>query len=342
MNFERIKKSGPISYEYRGQKTVAQSTGTVSSPTLVYRDQNLFTDVKLKFGDESISAHKVLIGSAIPYFNNMFFSGMKEKDQEEITLKMGPEYGLESTQAIKSIIDFVYTDRITLHVDTVQDVLLTARVLDVAEIVAACADFMSTHISSDNALEVWCLGKQLHCEKLTAEVKRVLLRLGVGTDPFWISEDSLEMDVELLIYLLGSDRLVTESEDHVVTWVKRWLEHEKLASNRTQHVSRILELIRFEYIEVSSLMDMELWQSVSQCLDAIRIVSRAKDRHLSKLIKHHQQQQPTQQARDSYAGIIVCVGGRTQIPGMPPRPLALVEYLSPDSHGKFTFIIKIN
>ena len=159
MNFERIKKSGPISYEYLGQKTVDKSgTGSVSSPTLVYRDQDLFTDVILKFGDESIRAHKVLIGSAIPYFNNMFFSGMKEKDQKEITLQMGPEYGLESTLAIKSIIDFVYTDRITLHVDTVQDVLLTARVLDVAEIVAACADFMSMHISSDNALEVWCLG----------------------------------------------------------------------------------------------------------------------------------------------------------------------------------------
>ena len=46
-------------------------------------------------------AHKVLIGSAIPYFNNMFFSGMREKDQKEITLKIGPEYGLESTDAIK-------------------------------------------------------------------------------------------------------------------------------------------------------------------------------------------------------------------------------------------------
>ena len=338
MNFERIKKSGPISYEYRGQKTVDKSTA-VSSPTLVYRDQDLFTDVILKFGDESIRAHKVLIGSAIPYFNNMFFSGMKEKDQKEITLQMGPEYGLESTLAIKSIIDFVYTDRITLHVDTVQDVLLTARVLDVAEIVAACADFMSTHISSDNALEVWFLGRHIHCEKLTTEVRQTVLGLGVGTDRFWQSDQSLGMDVELLTDLLSSDKLVTESEDHVVNWVKRWLEHEKPSSLRAQHVSRILELIRFEYIEVSTLMDMELWQSVSQCLDAIRIVSRAKDRHLSKLIKHHQQQKPSQQARDSYAGIIVCVGGRTQIPGMPPRPLALVEYLTPASNRKLISFI---
>lgn len=75
--------------------------GDVSSPTVVYRDQDLFTDVKLKFGNETISAHKVLIGSSIPYFNSMFCSGMLEKDQKEITLKIGPEYGLPSTDAIK-------------------------------------------------------------------------------------------------------------------------------------------------------------------------------------------------------------------------------------------------
>lgn len=76
--------------------------GDVSSPTVVYRDQELFTDVTLKFGDESITAHKVLIGSSIPYFNSMFCSGMLEKNQKEITLKIGAEYGLPSTDAIKA------------------------------------------------------------------------------------------------------------------------------------------------------------------------------------------------------------------------------------------------
>ena len=76
--------------------------GDVSSPTVVYRDQELFTDVTLKFGDESITAHKDLIGSSIPYFNSMFCSGMLEKNQKEITLKIGAEYGLPSTDAIKA------------------------------------------------------------------------------------------------------------------------------------------------------------------------------------------------------------------------------------------------
>ena len=86
---------------------------------------------------------------------------------------------------------------------------------------------------------------------------------------------------------------------------------------------------------------MEQWSSVSQSLDAIRTVSKAKDRHLSKLTKVRQNRK-NQKARDSYAGIIVCVGGRSQEPGMAPRPLALVEYLMAGSNGKIlkVFIFK--
>lgn len=325
MNFERIKKRGPVSKEYVGQKSAG--TQPVSSPTSVYRDQGLFTDVILKFGNESIRAHKVLIGSAIPYFNNMFFSGMKEKDQKEITLKIGPEYGLESTDAIKSIINFVYDDRIELHVDTVQDVLMTARVLDVQEIVDACADFMSSLIDDHNLLEVWKLGQHINCKKLSQEAGRFLLTVPL-LNKFWESTKSLEMDMELVTSTLDSDKLICESEDQVVHWLKRWIEHEE---SRANDIAKIFECIRFDYIEISTLIDMEQWSSVSQSLDAIRTVSKAKDRHLSKLTKVRQNRK-NQKARDSYAGIIVCVGGRSQEPGMAPRPLALVEYLMAGSN----------
>ena len=101
------------------------------------------------------------------------------------------------------------------------------------------------------------------------------------------------------------------------------------------HVASIMELIRFEHLSISTLMDMENWDSVNGSLDAIRAVSKAKDMHLSKLTKtpSHKNSKP----RDSYAGLIICVGGRS-VGTEGPQPLDLVEYITAGSSGKFLIV----
>ena len=114
---------------------------------------------------------------------------------------------------MKAILDFVYTDRITLHVDTVQDLLETARALDVKEVFSACADFMSSHVCESNVLDVYELGRRIHCEKLTEEAHNLLLKLALGYDDFWRSEDSLKMELDLVKLVFSEDKLICESED---------------------------------------------------------------------------------------------------------------------------------
>ena len=104
--------------------------------------------------------------------------------------------------------------------------------------------------------------------------------------------------------------------------------------SREDHVASIMDLIRFDHLSISTLMDMENWESVNRSLDAIRAVSKAKDMHLSKLTKtpSHKNSKP----RDSYAGLIVCVGGRSNVGPDGPQPLDMVEYITAGSKGKFT------
>ena len=118
--------------------------------------------------------------------------------------------------------------------------------------------------------------------------------------------------------------------NQVAQWLKRWLEHEV---SREDHVASIVELIRFEHLSISTLMDMENWDCINSNLIATRAVSKAKDMHLSKLTKTPSPK--NRKPRDSYAGLIVCVGGRSNMGPDGPQPLDLVEYITAGSSGKF-------
>ena len=60
--------------------------------------------------------------------------------------------------------------------------------------------------------KVWKLGQHINCKKLSQEAERFLLTVPL-LNKFWESEQSLEMDMELVTSTLDSDKLICESED---------------------------------------------------------------------------------------------------------------------------------
>ena len=153
------------------------------------RDRRQLTDVTLLVGEDEILAHKLLLATNIPYFNKMFCSGMVEtsKDVIPILLEMGPGRKL-CPKSFRSIIDFVYTREISLHVDNVQvnqnrtqkhmtyspvqDILQTATLLGVDEVIQACSKFMSSHLSEHNVVLVWLFAQDINCANLMAAAEK--------------------------------------------------------------------------------------------------------------------------------------------------------------------------
>jgi len=312
--FSEIDKNEeiPSSLEYK-------STSNFSHAALCkdLRDRRQLTDVTLLVGDDEILAHKLLLATNIPYFNKMFCSGMVEtsKDVIPILLEMGPGRKL-CPKSFRSIIDFVYTREISLHVDNVQDILQTATLLGVDEVIQACSKFMSSHLSEHNVVLVWLFAQDINCANLMAAAEKFCIS---NFHTFADSADFLQLPFKFLLRILETDNLNVANEELVLQIVHRWIEAD---SSRNKHLPDLLRAVRLEQLTTECLLRLEEWEPVRSCLEAVQIISLSKNYHLSKSNPSIAMPK-TKGPRNSYAGVLICVGGR----GNEGDPYKSVEYL---------------
>lgn len=73
-----------------------------SLPSLCYarfknmKQQQQLCDITIKFGNHSISAHRLILSAAIPYFSGMFTNAESESDLREINMEEIDPCALES------------------------------------------------------------------------------------------------------------------------------------------------------------------------------------------------------------------------------------------------------
>ena len=135
----------------------------------------------------------------------------------------------------------------TLKTDTLQ----IATLLGVEEIINVCSEFMSKHLTEQNVVQVWLLAQNINCTKLMKEAE-----LFMNYDAFTASSDFLQIPLQLLINILGSDQFNVKTEDEVVKFVKQWVDH---MPQREQYIPQLLNVIRLEQLPIETLLDFERW-----------------------------------------------------------------------------------
>lgn len=102
------------------------------------RVEGLLCDVSLVpgDGDEAFAVHRAMMASASDYFKAMFTGGMKEQDLMCIKLHGVNKVGL------KKIIDFIYTAKLSLNMDNLQDTLEAASFLQILPVLDFCKVFL--------------------------------------------------------------------------------------------------------------------------------------------------------------------------------------------------------
>ena len=105
-----------------------------------FREQGEFIDVGLKVGEEVFSAHRIVLAASSDYFHAMFAHGMKESNQEVIELK---DESI-STDALKIVLDSIYSGDLLVTDETVFDVLVAADHLQVTSVVQQCCEYLQT------------------------------------------------------------------------------------------------------------------------------------------------------------------------------------------------------
>uniref|UniRef100_A0A1I7UBJ1 BTB domain-containing protein n=2 Tax=Caenorhabditis tropicalis TaxID=1561998 RepID=A0A1I7UBJ1_9PELO len=332
--FELVSNSVGSSVEYENQK---QSSEIMRQMQILREDEDL-CDVELLVEGTIIRAHRYILAAASPYFKAMFTNRMVEMKKVKITLE---ELPLESMQII---VNYIYTDKISITVANVHELIFTATILQMDVIIGACQEFLTTKITSHNCLALHQFAETYNCSTLKS-----------STDDFAAeqfgcirrSTDFRNISFQHLKRLLNRSDLNVTEEQEVFESIVYWVETEP--DERVHHFPDLFETIRLHLIEWDYLCDVikthKYVKESRECRDIIstalfdalgrqKTKSRSQENHETTLEYSANMTEsvqsltttfpvlgPKSKMRKSIAGIIFCAGGR----GTAGGPYSSVE-----------------
>ncbi|KAG8144682.1 hypothetical protein E2320_013143 [Naja naja] len=209
------------------------------------RVEGLLCDVTLVpgDGDEVFPVHRAMMASASDYFKAMFTGGMKEQDLMCIKL-----HGVNKT-GLKKIIDFIYTAKLSLNMDNLQDTLEAASFLQILPVLDFCKVFLISGVSLENCVEVGRIANTYNLTEVDKYVNNFILK----NFPALLSTgEFVKLPFERLAFVLSSNSLKHCTELELFKAACRWLRYEE---PRMECAAKLMKNIRFPLMTPQDLIN---------------------------------------------------------------------------------------
>ncbi len=182
-------------------------------------------------GESEFAVHRAILVAASPYFNAMFTNAHIESTRDSIVLN-----GIGS-ESFSLLLEFIYTAKLSITEDNVQNLLAAASLLQLTAVVEACCQFLLVRLDPTNCLGISIFADMHGCTELhTVSWDYTLQHFGdVST-----TEEFLSTPHSLLEQLFRSESLQIQSEDSVLEALLAWYEHDSI----TRHEA-FLNLLRY-------------------------------------------------------------------------------------------------
>uniref|UniRef100_A0AAY4BG24 BTB domain-containing protein n=1 Tax=Denticeps clupeoides TaxID=299321 RepID=A0AAY4BG24_9TELE len=209
------------------------------------RIEGLLCDVTLVAGDgeEAFPVHRAMMASSSDYFKAMFTGGMKEQDLMCIKLHGVNRIGL------KKIIDFIYTAKLSLNMENLQDTLEAASFLQILPVLDFCKVFLISWVSLDNCVEVGRIANTYNLTEVDKYVNNFILK---NFPSLLATGEFVKLPFERLAFVLSSNSLKHCSELELFKAACRWLRSE---DGRMEYAARLMRNIRFPLMSPSELIN---------------------------------------------------------------------------------------
>ena len=217
-----------------------------------FRDEGGFIDVRLKAGEDVFPAHRIVLAANSDYFRAMFTDGMKEANQEVIELK---DESI-SPDALKVVMDCIYTGDLHVNEENVFEVLVAADHLQVTSVVEQCCDFLKREfIQLRLDLHNYCLlctvadRHGLRNLQEAAEHKMASIYKDICESDEFLTN----IDADQLISLLSRDDLSAPSETFVFKSVMQWIKHKK--EERMAVAAKVIGAVRLGLVDIKIVIE---------------------------------------------------------------------------------------
>lgn len=228
-------------------------------------------DVTILVGTLSIPCHRIVLACVSDYFKTMFTLDMAESHEKEILIRdINPH-------CLQQLIEFAYTGRVVITVDTVQQLLYASLILNIESVAGVCCDFMTSHLHPLNCIGVRAFAAMHARTDLMDKADRFAIEHFSAVVE---GEEFETATLNNLEVLLASPDLNVPSEVAVYEAVLKWIKHD--TEGKRHHLPALLMKVRMPLLPITYLVDVVSKEELIRCnLQCRDIVDDAKHYQLS-------------------------------------------------------------
>nr|XP_006819450.1 PREDICTED: kelch-like protein 20-like [Saccoglossus kowalevskii] len=262
------------------------------------RKSETLCDVTICVGDKTFRAHKIVLASCSSYFWAMFTGDMAESQQDSIVMKEVDAHAMEL------LVEYAYTGRIEIRVETVQQILYAASLLQLPDVQVSCSGFLKRQLDPTNCLGIRNFADLHTCMDLVIASERYAQK---HFSEVVKEEEFLLLPKQQLIDLISSEELNVNCEEEVYNAIMRWAYHDK--ELRKDDIADLLQRIRLPLLSPNFLVDtVEAEELIKQDIKCRDLLDEAKNYHMlpdrrSKFMREKVK------PRKSTVGLVYCIGG---------------------------------
>ncbi|XP_049605817.1 kelch-like protein 40b [Syngnathus scovelli] len=207
-------------------------------------ENDKLVDCILKIKDKEFPCHRLVLCACSSFFRALFLSDVDESKKREVVLE-DVEPGVMGL-----ILKYLYTSRINVTEQNVQDIFAVANLYQIPSIFTVCVSFLQKRLSLSNCLAVFRLGLMLDCPRLAVSARNFAcerFRL-ISRD-----EDFLQLQPGELAAILANDNLDVDSEEVVFEALMNWVARD--LGEREKELPGLLDCVRLRLVGEDYLKD---------------------------------------------------------------------------------------
>lgn len=235
-----------------------------------------------------------MLSVSSPFFNAMFNSDMKEKNEKEIRIEE------VDGETLELLIKYCYLGTIAINEDNVEKILSSACRFQMSNVVSACSKFLGKQLHFSNAIGFNIFAEQQSC----ADLHEISLKFVEKNfmEIYQKSDEFLQLSVQQLANLIQSNNICVTSEEDVFWAVLKWI---NFLDERKQYISILLPLIK-----LSQLSPIFIADNIEKLCTTVETQKMLLDAYKYQLIPERRDLLSNHAVpRKSTVGRLLCLGG---------------------------------
>ncbi|KAK2147219.1 hypothetical protein LSH36_563g01077 [Paralvinella palmiformis] len=196
-----------------------------------------FCDVKLVTGNETIYAHRCILSASSDYFRALFLGDFSDCQAGEWRISAC------EPKALQTIVAYMYTGRIKITLQNVDDVLQSADYLCLKEVTSFCSDLLRRNMNETNCVQIKALTDRFSLVDIRSDVVDFL---APRMSAILAMPGLIDMPFDYIYPLVSDMQLNYIREADLLGFILRWIEHSP--EDRRSYAQQLAACVDFSYL----------------------------------------------------------------------------------------------